>query len=75
MDELYRHIAEEEDGLFPASLTASTGDDRNRVAAAWREAHPEAGEQLVDDLPPLLQPSSPATTSLRPLRAAHTPRP
>ncbi|MCX4530169.1 hemerythrin domain-containing protein [Streptomyces sp. NBC_00841] len=44
VDELYRHIAKEEDGLFPASLTALTGDDWNRAAAAWREAHPEAGE-------------------------------
>ncbi|MFC5805791.1 hemerythrin domain-containing protein [Streptomyces formicae] len=32
--ELHRHIAKEEDGLFPASLTALTGDDWNRSIAA-----------------------------------------
>ncbi|GAA3482885.1 hypothetical protein [Streptomyces yanii] len=50
MDELYRHIAkEEEDGRFLASLTALTGDDWNRAAAAWREAHPEAKEPSGGD--------------------------
>ncbi|WP_405713270.1 hemerythrin domain-containing protein [Streptomyces xanthophaeus] len=38
--ELHRHIAKEEDGLFPASLTALTGEDWDRSIAAWREAHP-----------------------------------
>ncbi|MET7856158.1 hypothetical protein ABZS81_02775 [Streptomyces sp. NPDC005318] len=41
MDELHRHIAKEEDGLFPVSLTALTGDDWNRAMAAWRDAHPD----------------------------------
>ncbi|MEU6819031.1 hemerythrin domain-containing protein [Streptomyces atriruber] len=40
VDELHRHIAKEEDGLFPASLTALDGDDWNLSMAAWREAHP-----------------------------------
>ncbi|PZT76056.1 MULTISPECIES: hemerythrin domain-containing protein [unclassified Streptomyces] len=40
VDELHHHIAKEEDGLFPASLTALTGDEWNRSMAAWREAHP-----------------------------------
>ncbi|SDK52184.1 hemerythrin domain-containing protein [Streptomyces indicus] len=40
VDELHRHIAKEEDGLFPASLTALSGDDWDRSMAAWREAHP-----------------------------------
>ncbi|MFJ4498575.1 hemerythrin domain-containing protein [Streptomyces sp. NPDC088864] len=38
--ELHHHIAKEEDGLFPASLTALTGEEWNRSMAAWREAHP-----------------------------------
>ncbi|MQY10604.1 hypothetical protein SRB5_07150 [Streptomyces sp. RB5] len=41
-DELYAHIAKEEDGLFPASLTALTGDEWDTSMAAWRAAHPEA---------------------------------
>ncbi|MFC8130233.1 hemerythrin domain-containing protein [Streptomyces sp. NPDC057302] len=40
VDELHRHIAKEEDGLFPASLTALDGDDWNLSMAAWRAAHP-----------------------------------
>ncbi|MEU6121181.1 hemerythrin domain-containing protein [Streptomyces sp. NPDC047123] len=40
VDELHRHIAKEEDGLFPASLTALTGEEWNRSMAAWRAAHP-----------------------------------
>ncbi|WP_338700060.1 hemerythrin domain-containing protein [Streptomyces sp. Q6] len=39
-DELHRHIAKEEDGLFPASLTALSGDDWDASMAAWRAAHP-----------------------------------
>ncbi|MEV5611934.1 hemerythrin domain-containing protein [Streptomyces sp. NPDC052225] len=39
-DELHRHIAKEEDGLFPASLTALNGDDWDASMAAWRAAHP-----------------------------------
>ena len=38
--ELYDHIAKEEDGLFPASLTALDGDEWDAAIAAWREAHP-----------------------------------
>ncbi|MER7175337.1 hemerythrin domain-containing protein [Streptomyces mesophilus] len=40
IDELHQHIAKEEDGLFPASLTALSGEDWNRSMAAWRDAHP-----------------------------------
>lgn len=43
VEELDRHIAKEEDGLFPASLTALDGEDWNRSMAAWREAHPDVG--------------------------------
>ncbi|MEE4489602.1 hemerythrin domain-containing protein [Streptomyces sp. BE230] len=46
VDELYHHIAKEEDGLFPASLTALSGDEWDRSMAAWRGAHPEAGGDL-----------------------------
>lgn len=41
VDALHRHIAKEEDGLFPASLTTLAGDDWDRAMAAWREAHPD----------------------------------
>lgn len=41
VDELHRHISKEEDGLFPASLTALTADEWNRSIAAWRTAHPD----------------------------------
>ncbi|MFB8026345.1 hemerythrin domain-containing protein [Streptomyces sp. NPDC056465] len=41
VDELHRHIAKEEDGLFPASLTALSGDEWDRSMAAWRSAHPD----------------------------------
>ncbi|MEU9191852.1 hypothetical protein [Streptomyces hundungensis] len=39
--ELHEHIAREEDGLFPASLTALSGDEWDRSMAAWRAAHPQ----------------------------------
>ncbi|MFD8566951.1 hemerythrin domain-containing protein [Streptomyces sp. NPDC059639] len=39
MHELRRHIAKEEDGLFPASLTALSGDAWDASMAAWRRAH------------------------------------
>ncbi|MFD8686766.1 hemerythrin domain-containing protein [Streptomyces sp. NPDC059651] len=42
VDELYHHIAKEEDGLFPASLTALSGDEWDRSMKAWRRAHPDA---------------------------------
>ncbi|MFD7263147.1 hemerythrin domain-containing protein [Streptomyces sp. NPDC059874] len=40
MDDLHHHIAKEEDGLFPASLTALTGDEWDLSIKAWRTAHP-----------------------------------
>ncbi|MEV0746199.1 hemerythrin domain-containing protein [Streptomyces sp. NBC_00184] len=46
VDELYHHIAKEEDGLFPASLTALSGDDWDLSMAAWRTAHPDARGDL-----------------------------
>ncbi|MET9592700.1 hemerythrin domain-containing protein [Streptomyces sp. NPDC006516] len=42
VDELHHHIAKEEDGLFPASLTALSGDEWDLSMAAWRRAHPGA---------------------------------
>jgi iron-sulfur cluster repair protein YtfE (RIC family) len=44
-DELRGHIRREEDGLFPASLTALAGDEWNAAMDAWRDAHP--GENLI----------------------------
>ncbi|MEW1888540.1 MULTISPECIES: hemerythrin domain-containing protein [unclassified Streptomyces] len=38
--ELHHHIAKEEDGLFPASLTALTGEEWDRAMGAWRAVHP-----------------------------------
>ncbi|MCX5142238.1 MULTISPECIES: hemerythrin domain-containing protein [unclassified Streptomyces] len=46
VDELHHHIAKEEDGLFPASLTALSGDEWDRSMTAWRSAHPEAPGDL-----------------------------
>lgn len=40
IDELYEHIAKEEDGLFPASLTTFDGADWDTAMAGWHEAHP-----------------------------------
>ena len=40
--ELHEHIAKEEDGLFPASLTALSGRDWDEAMLAWQEAHPGA---------------------------------
>jgi len=39
--DLYEHIAKEEDGLFPASLTTLDGHEWDQAIAAWREAHPD----------------------------------
>lgn len=39
--ELHEHIAKEEDGLFPASLVALTGDEWDASMRAWHEAHPK----------------------------------
>ena len=40
IDELYEPIAKEEDGLFPASLTALDGADWDAAMAGWQDAHP-----------------------------------
>ena len=40
--ELFEHISKEEDGLFPASLTALSGGDWDEAIEAWHEAHPGA---------------------------------
>ncbi|WP_166904932.1 hemerythrin domain-containing protein [Mycobacterium sp. DL440] len=40
IDELYAHIAKEEDGLFPAALTALDGPDWDAAMAGWQDAHP-----------------------------------
>ncbi|MBU9765397.1 hemerythrin domain-containing protein [Mycobacterium sp. TNTM28] len=45
VEELYEHIAKEEDGLFPASLTALDGADWDAAMAGWREAHP--GREMI----------------------------
>lgn len=47
VEELHAHIAKEEDGLFPASLTALDGDEWDRAIAAWEQAHP--GEHMIAD--------------------------
>jgi iron-sulfur cluster repair protein YtfE (RIC family) len=38
--DLHEHIAKEEDGLFPASLTALAGDEWDASMRAWHAAHP-----------------------------------
>lgn len=43
--ELYEHIAKEEDGLFPASLTTLDGDQWDSAIAGWQTAHP--GERML----------------------------
>ena len=43
--ELRSHIRREEDGLFPASLSALSGDDWDAAMNAWGNAHP--GEDLI----------------------------
>jgi iron-sulfur cluster repair protein YtfE (RIC family) len=45
--ELHGHIAKEEDGLFPASLTALGGADWDAAMEAWQLAHP--GRHLIAD--------------------------
>lgn len=39
--DLHEHISKEEDGLFPASLTALTGGDWDASMEAWQQAHPD----------------------------------
>ncbi|HEX4788088.1 MAG TPA: hemerythrin domain-containing protein [Actinospica sp.] len=41
IDALRRHVAKEEEGLFPASLTALSGEQWDLAFAAWRKAHPD----------------------------------
>ena len=45
--DLHEHIAKEEDGLFPASLTALGGDEWDTAMTAWQDAHPE--RELIPD--------------------------
>ena len=46
-DELYDHIAKEEDGLFPASLTSLDGESWDSAIAAWHRAHPD--REMIPD--------------------------
>jgi len=46
-EELLEHISREEDGIFPASLTALSGRDWDEAMAAWYAAHPD--ESLISD--------------------------
>ena len=45
VSDLYEHIAKEEDGLFPASLTTLDGEQWNAAIAGWEAAHP--GEHMI----------------------------
>lgn len=45
IEELYVHIAKEEDGLFPAALTALDGADWDAAMAGWQAAHP--GREMI----------------------------
>ncbi|PEG61559.1 hemerythrin domain-containing protein [Mycolicibacterium boenickei] len=45
IEELYMHIAKEEDGLFPAALTALDGADWDAAMAGWQAAHP--GREMI----------------------------
>lgn len=44
---LAEHIEREEDGLFPASLTALSGSQWDRAITAWKTAHP--GREMITD--------------------------
>lgn len=46
VEELYQHIAKEEDGLFPAALTSLDGADWDAAMAGWAQAHP--GRHLIE---------------------------
>ncbi len=43
--DLHEHISREEDGIFPASLTALGGDEWDASIEAWHAAHP--GEHMI----------------------------
>jgi iron-sulfur cluster repair protein YtfE (RIC family) len=45
--ELHEHIAKEEDGLFPASLIALSGDEWDASMEAWQAAHP--GDTMIGE--------------------------
>jgi iron-sulfur cluster repair protein YtfE (RIC family) len=45
--DLDEHISKEEDGLFPASLSALSGRDWDEALAAWHDAHP--GAEMMRD--------------------------
>ncbi|WP_233213512.1 hemerythrin domain-containing protein [Mycobacterium hubeiense] len=45
VSDLYVHISKEEDGLFPASLTALDGEEWDASIAAWHAAHP--GRRMI----------------------------
>ena len=45
--DLHEHIAKEEDGLFPASLTALAGDEWDASMEVWHVAH--AGNRMIDE--------------------------
>jgi hemerythrin-like domain-containing protein len=47
LTELDEHISKEEDGLFPASLTALSSSDWDEAMAAWSKAHP--GATMISD--------------------------
>lgn len=49
VEDLYEHIAKEEDGLFPAALTALDGTDWDAAMAGWHEAHP--GREMIQGQP------------------------
>lgn len=45
--ELHQHIAKEEDGLFPASLTSLNGEEWDASTEAWHAAHP--GDTMIGE--------------------------
>jgi iron-sulfur cluster repair protein YtfE (RIC family) len=45
MFDLREHISREEDGIFPASLTALSGDEWDASIEAWHAAHP--GKHMI----------------------------
>jgi len=47
VEALREHIGREEDGLFPATLTALSGVQWDRAIDAWQDAHP-GGELIAD---------------------------